>query len=144
MGLILTYEDELYMEPVGSYGEETKIVKIISKYEKPSYDSWVNFQDADCDNKHFDFGDVVQIRGTNETLVFVCKRKRFSYFCQLGSDTCFEGFKRLPSEKIFKKKGKLIKLKRIKLLDNISEALEIDKYIPKEIKDNIQTLVKSK
>ena len=144
MGLILTYEDELYMEPATSYGEETKIVKVISKYEKPNYDSWVNFQDADSDDRHFDFGDVVQIRGTNETLVFVCKRKRFSYFCQIDSDVCFKGFKRLPSEKILKKKGRLIKSIRVDLLNNISESLNIGKYIPEEIKDNIQTLVKSR
>jgi len=144
MGLILTYENELYMEPATSYGEETKIVKVISKYEKPNYDSWVNFQDADSDDRHFDFGDVVQIRGTNETLVFVCKRKRFSYFCLLDSDTRFGGFKRLPSEKVLKKIGRLISEKKTKLLDDISEALKIDKYIPEEIKDNIQTLVKSR
>ena len=140
MGLILTYDGELYMEPVGSYGEETKIVKIIPKYDNPSNNNFVNYEDADCYNRNFVFGDIVQIKGTNEILIFVCKQKRFAYLCQLDSDAIFKGFKRLPLEKVLKKNGRLIKPRKMSLLNNISEALEIDKYVPEEIKSEVYSL----
>ncbi len=144
MGLILTYDGELYMEPFGSYGEETKIIKIIPKYDKPSNNNLVNYVDADCYNRNFVFGDIVQVRGTNEILIFVCKQKRFAYLCQLDSDVCFKGFKRLPLEKLLKKNGRLIKPRKTKLLNNISEAREVDKYIPEEIKNAVYSLIKRK
>lgn len=37
MGLILTYDGELYKEPDGSYQDETKMVKMISKYDNIIY-----------------------------------------------------------------------------------------------------------
>lgn len=37
MGLILTYDGELYKEPNESYGDETKMVKMISKYDNIIY-----------------------------------------------------------------------------------------------------------
>ncbi len=37
MGLILTYDGELYKEPDESYQDETKMVKMISKYDNIIY-----------------------------------------------------------------------------------------------------------
>lgn len=54
MGLILTYDGELYKEPDESYGDETKMVKMISKYDNIIYKDAVDekLKSDDMAKKH--------------------------------------------------------------------------------------------
>ena len=140
MGLILTYEDELYREPEESYNGDMKIVKVISKYAKPNYSSMIVYKDGDV--KNLNVGDIVQVKGTNEELIFVCKSKKFAYLCSLDSDVNFKGFKRLTKSKLLKKTGELDKSRKLNLINKIMYALEIGKFIPEEIKETVQEMVK--
>lgn len=137
MGLILTYDDELYKEPDNSYGEKTKIVKIIPKYDckdlsyqKPIYK----------DEDEFEIGDIVKL-DTGEKLIFVYKTKRFAHLCSMDSIDEFKGTIKVPLGRLEKNEGSLSEYFTAKLIYNIKEALENDKHIAKEIKEKVKTLV---
>lgn len=140
MGIILSYEGELYRQPEESYNDEIKMIKVISKYEKPNYSSMIVYKDGDF--KDLKVGDIVQIKGTNEELIFVCKTKKFVYLCPLCSDVDFREVRRLPKSKLFKKIGELDALRKLNLINNIKWALENNKFIPKEVKETVQSMVK--
>lgn len=138
MGLILTYDDELYKEPDNSYGEKTKIVKIIPKYDckdlsyqKPIYK----------DEDEFEIGDIVKL-DTGEKLIFVYKTKRFAHLCSMDSIDEFKGTIRVSLDRLEKNEGSLSEYFTAKLIYNIKEALENDKHIAKEIEEKIETLIK--
>lgn len=137
MGLILTYDDELYKEPDNSYGEKTKIVKIIPKYDckdlsyqKPIYK----------DEDEFEIGDIVKL-DTGEKLIFVYKTKKFAHLCSMDSIDEFKGTIKVPLGRLEKNEGSLSEYFTAKLIYNIKEALENDKHIAKEIKEKVKTLV---
>ena len=137
MSLILTYDGELYKEPDNSYGEKTKIVKVISKYD---------YKDLSCqkqtykDEDEFEIGDVVKL-DDDEKLIFICETKRFAYLCSMDSIDEFKGTIRVPMGRLEKNEGSLSEYFTAKLIYNIKEALENDKHIAKEIKSEVKTLV---
>ena len=137
MSLILTYDGELYKEPDNSYGEKTKIVKVISKYD---------YKDLSCqkqtykDEDEFEIGDVVNL-DDDEKLIFVCKTKGFAHLCSMDSIDEFKGTIRVPLDRLEKNDESLSEYFTAKLIYNIKEALENDKHIAKEIKSKIKTLV---
>lgn len=138
MGLILTYDDELYKEPDNSYGEKTKIVRIIPKYDckdlsyqKPIYK----------DEDEFEIGDIVKL-DTDEKLIFVYKNKRFAYLCSMDSIDEFKGTIKVPLGRLEKRKGSLSEYFTTKLLLNIKDAFYDNSCIAKEIEEKIETLIK--
>lgn len=136
MSLILTYDGELYKEPDNSYGEKTKIVKVIPKYDFKN----LNVTYRDKDENRFEIGDIVKLN-TGEKLIFICEARRFAHLCSMDSIDEFKGTIRVPLNRLEKKEGSLGEYFTAKLIYNIKEALENDKHIAKEIKEKVKTLV---
>lgn len=136
MSLILTYEGELYKEPDNSYGEKTKIVKVIPKYDSKN----LNVTYRDKDENRFEIGDIVRLN-TGEKLIFICEARRFAHLCSMDSIDEFKGTIRVPLDRLEKNEGSLSEYFTAKLIYNIKEALENDKHIAKEIKEKVKTLV---
>ena len=136
MSLILTYDGELYKEPDNSYGEKTKIVKVIPKYDFKN----LNVTYRDKDENRFEIGDIVKLN-TGEKLIFICEARRFAHLCRMDSIDEFKGTIRVPLDRLEKNEGSLSEYFTAKLLYNIKEALENDKHIAKEIKEKVKTLV---
>ena len=136
MSLILTYDGELYKEPDNSYGEKTKIVKVISKYDFKN----LNVTYRDKDENRFEIGDIVRLN-TGEKLIFICEARRFAHLCSMDSIDEFKGTIRVPLDRLEKNEGSLSEYFTAKLIYNIKEALENDKHIAKEIKEKVKTLV---
>lgn len=136
MSLILTYDGELYKEPDNSYGEKTKIVKVIPKYDSKN----LNVTYRDKDENRFEIGDIVRLN-TGEKLIFICEAKRFAHLCSMDSIDEFKGTIRFPLDRLEKNEGSLSEYFTAKLIYNIKEALENDKHIAKEIKEKVKTLV---
>ena len=136
MSLILTYDGELYKEPDNSYGEKTKIVKVIPKYDFKN----LNVTYRDKDENRFEIGDIVKL-DTGEKLIFICEAKRFAHLCSMDSIDEFKGTIRFPLDRLEKNEGSLSEYFTAKLIYNIKEALENDKHIAKEIKEKVKTLV---
>lgn len=139
MSLILTYEGELYKEPDNSYGEKTKIVKVISKYDYKNFNH-KNVTYRDKDENRFEIGDIVKL-DTGEKLIFICEAKRFAHLCSMDSIDEFKGTIRFPLDRLEKNEGSLSEYFTTKLIYNIKEAFENDKHIAKEIKAKVKTLV---
>ena len=136
MSLILTYDGELYKEPDNSYGEKTKIVKVIPKYDFKN----LNVTYRDKDENRFEIGDIVKLN-TGEKLIFICEARRFAHLCSMDSIDEFKGTIRVPLDRLEKNEGSLSEYFTAKLIYNIKEALENDKHIAKEIKEKLKTLV---
>lgn len=136
MSLILTYEGELYKEPDNSYGEKTKIVKVIPKYDSKN----LNVTYRDKDENRFEIGDIVRLN-TGEKLIFICEARRFAHLCSMDSIDEFKGTIRVPLDRLEKNEGSLSEYFTAKLIYNIKEALENDKHIAKDIKEKVKTLV---
>lgn len=136
MSLILTYDGELYKEPDNSYGEKTKIVKVIPKYDFKN----LNVTYRDKDENRFEIGDIVKLN-TGEKLIFICEARRFAHLCSMDSIDEFKGTIRVPLDRLEKNEGSLSEYFTAKLIYNIKEALENDKHIAKEIKEKVKTLV---
>lgn len=136
MSLILTYDGELYKEPDNSYGEKTKIVKVIPKYDFKN----LNVTYRDKDENRFEIGDIVRLN-TGEKLIFICEARRFAHLCSMDSIDEFKGTIRVPLDRLEKNEGSLSEYFTAKLIYNIKEALENDKHIAKEIKEKVKTLV---
>lgn len=136
MSLILTYDGELYKEPDNSYGEKTKIVKVIPKYDSKN----LNVTYRDKDENRFEIGDIVRLN-TGEKLIFICEARRFAHLCSMDSIDEFKGTIRVPLDRLEKNEGSLSEYFTAKLIYNIKEALENDKHIAKEIKAKVKTLV---
>lgn len=136
MSLILTYDGELYKEPDNSYGEKTKIVKVIPKYDSKN----LNVTYRDKDENRFEIGDIVRLN-TGEKLIFICEARRFAHLCSMDSIDEFKGTIRVPLDRLEKNEGSLSEYFTTKLIYNIKEALENDKHIAKEIKEKVKTLV---
>mgnify|MGYP004483526633 FL=1 len=136
MSLILTYDGELYKEPDNSYGEKTKIVKVIPKYDSKN----LNVTYRDKDENRFEIGDIVRLN-TGEKLIFICEARRFAHLCSMDSIDEFKGTIRIPLDRLEKNEGSLSEYFTAKLIYNIKEALENDKHIAKEIKEKVKTLV---
>lgn len=136
MSLILTYDGELYKEPDNSYGEKTKIVKVIPKYDSKN----LNVTYRDKDENRFEIGDVVRLN-TDEKLIFICEARRFAHLCSMDSIDEFKGTIRVSLDRLEKNEGSLSEYFTAKLIYNIKEALENDKHIAKEIKEKVKTLV---
>lgn len=136
MSLILTYDGELYKEPDNSYGEKTKIVKVIPKYDSKN----LNVTYRDKDENRFEIGDIVKLN-TGEKLIFICEARRFAHLCSMDSIDEFKGTIRVPLDRLEKNEGSLSEYFTAKLIYNIKEALENDKHIAKEIKEKVKTLV---
>lgn len=136
MSLILTYDGELYKEPDNSYGEKTKIVKVIPKYDSKN----LNVTYRDKDENRFEIGDIVRLN-TGEKLIFICEARRFAHLCSMDSIDEFKGTIRVPLDRLEKNEGSLSEYFTAKLIYNIKEALENDKHIAKEIKEKVKTLV---
>ena len=130
MSLILTYDGELYKEPDNSYGEKTKIVKVIPKYDFKN----LNVTYRDKDENRFEIGDIVKLN-TGEKLIFICEARRFAHLCSMDSIDEFKGTIRVPLDRLEKNEGSLSEYFTAKLIYNIKEALENDKHIAKEIKE---------
>jgi uncharacterized protein YqfB (UPF0267 family) len=139
MSLILTYDGELYKEPDNSYGEKTKIVKVIPKYDYKNF-SHKNVTYRDKDENRFEIGDIVKL-DTGEKLIFICEAKRFAHLCSMDSIDEFKGTIRFPLDRLEKNEGSLSEYFTTKLIYNIKEAFENDKHIAKEIKAKVKTLV---
>ena len=137
MSLILTYDGELYKEPDSSYGEKTKIVKVISKYD---YKNLSYQKQTYKDEEEFEIGDVVKL-DDDEKLIFVCKTKRFAHLCSMDSINEFKGTIRVPLGRLKKSEEGLSKYFTTKLLLNIKDAFYDERCIPKEIKEKVKTLV---
>ncbi len=136
MSLILTYDGELYKEPDNSYGEKTKIVKVIPKYDSKN----LNVTYRDKDENRFEIGDIVRLN-TGEKLIFICEARRFAHLCSMDSIDEFNGTVRVPLDRLEKNEGSLSGYFTTKLIYNIKEAFENDKHIAKEIKAKVKTLV---
>lgn len=136
MSLILTYDGELYKEPDNSYGEKTKIVKVIPKYDFKN----LNVTYRDKDENRFEIGDIVKLN-TGEKLIFICEARRFAHLCSMDLIDEFKGTIRVPLDRLEKNEGSLSEYFTAKLIYNIKEALENDKHIAKEIKEKVKTLV---
>lgn len=136
MSLILTYDGELYKEPDNSYGEKTKIVKVIPKYDFKN----LNVTYRDKDENRFEIGDIVKLN-TGEKLIFICEARRFAHLCSMDSIDEFKGTIRVPLDRLERNEGSLSEYFTAKLIYNIKEALENDKHIAKEIKEKVKTLV---
>lgn len=136
MSLILTYDGELYKEPDNSYGEKTKIVKVIPKYDSKN----LNVTYRDKDENRFEIGDIVRLN-TGEKLIFICEARRFAHLCSMDSIDEFKGTIRFPLDRLEKNEGSLSEYFTTKLIYNIKEAFENDKHIAKEIKAKVKTLV---
>lgn len=136
MSLILTYDGELYKEPDNSYGEKTKIVKVIPKYDSKN----LNVTYRDKDENKFEIGNIVRLN-TGEKLIFICEARRFAHLCSMDSIDEFKGTIRVPLDRLEKNEGSLSEYFTAKLIYNIKEALENDKHIAKEIKEKVKTLV---
>lgn len=136
MSLILTYDGELYKEPDNSYGEKTKIVKVIPKYDSKN----LNVTYRDKDENRFEIGDIVRLN-TGEKLIFICEARRFAHLCSMDSIDEFKGTIRVPLDRLEKNEGSLSEYFTAKLIYNIKEGLENDKHIAKEIKEKVKTLV---
>lgn len=136
MSLILTYDGELYKEPDNSYGEKTKIVKVIPKYDSKN----LNVTYRDKDENRFEIGDIVRLN-TGEKLIFICEARKFAHLCSMDSIDEFKGTIRVPLDRLEKNEGSLSEYFTAKLIYNIKEALENDKHIAKEIKEKVKTLV---
>lgn len=139
MSLILTYDGELYKEPDNSYGEKTKIVKVIPKYDYKNF-SHKNVTYRDKDENRFEIGDIVRLN-TGEKLIFICETRRFAHLCSMDSIDEFNGTVRVPLDIIEKNGESLSGYFTTKLIYNIKEAFENDKHIAKEIKAKVKTLV---
>lgn len=139
MSLILTYEGELYKEPDNSYGEKTKIVKVIPKYDYKNF-SHKNVTYRDKDENKFEIGDIVKL-DTGEKLIFICETKRFAHLCSFDAIDEFNGTVRVPLD-IIEKNGEILSdFYAKKLICNIKEAQANKKHIAREIKAKIKTLV---
>ena len=136
MSLILTYDGELYKEPDNSYGEKTKIVKVIPKYDSKN----LNVTYRDKDENKFEIGNIVRLN-TGEKLIFICEASRFAHLCSMDSIDEFKGTIRVPLDRLERNEGSLSEYFTAKLIYNIKEALENDKHIAKEIKEKVKTLV---
>lgn len=130
-GIILDNPDderELYMElNTNYYPKESQARKIIYQYE--------DSQDANA------FGDILNLYGTNESFVFICKRGRFVYTCPINSVKSFNGMRRVTNDNIEKRTGVLDDSEKQRLIENLSDALEIDRNIPEKAKEIVSDLV---
>ena len=114
MSLILTYDGELYKEPDNSYGEKTKIVKVIPKYDSKN----LNVTYRDKDENRFEIGDIVRLN-TGEKLIFICEARRFAHLCSMDSIDEFKGTIRVPLDRLEKNEGSLSEYFTAKLIYNI-------------------------
>ena len=136
MSLILTYDGELYKEPDNSYGEKTKIVKVIPKYDSKN----LNVTYRDKDENRFEIGDIVRLN-TGEKLIFICETRRFAHLCSFDAIDEFNGTVRVPLD-IIEKNGEILSdFYAKKLICNIKEAQANKKHIAREIKAKVKTLV---
>ncbi len=92
----------------------------------------------------YEFGDVLSLYGTSEKLIFVCARKRFIYTCSMDSIEMFNGMRRINDDNVVGKYDVLNYLQKEKLLSNLQKALELDKFIPNKIKNNVSMVLKRK
>lgn len=136
MSLILTYDGELYKEPDNSYGEKTKIVKVIPKYDFKN----LNVTYRDKDENKFEIGNIVRLN-TGEKLIFICEARRFAHLCSMDSIDEFKGTIRVPLDRLEKNGEILSDFYVKKLICNIKEAQANKKHIAREIKAKVKTLV---
>lgn len=121
-------ERELYMEVnTDYYPMESQARKIMYQYE--------DSHDANA------FGDILNLYGTNENFVFICKRGRFVYTCPINSVKSFKGMRRVTNDNIERRIGVLNDSEKQRLIENLSNALEIDRNIPEKAKKSVSELV---
>lgn len=92
----------------------------------------------------FKFGDILSLKDTKEKLIFICKRKKQIYTCSFSGMEIFSGMRKINKDLVLGKYDELLETDKKVLLDRLDRALNLDKYIPGNVKDKVSVLVKKK